>query len=67
MEGLPAGWRGVVQVTAVAGIINHCFLLAMASDMMPEYFFDKSIDDWQRAFCAFVAENALLLMYVVSE
>ena len=63
-RGLGALWSVVLEAVAVAGIINTCFVLAMCTTTMSEYFFPE-IDTYKRAVAAFATETVFLLAYAL--
>ena len=60
--GLDRMWMITLDVFAVLGITNHCFLLGMSTKTMVEYFF-PNITTYQRVLASFAAENAFLIVY----
>mmetsp|Transcript_19877 Transcript_19877/g.64680 ORF Transcript_19877/g.64680 Transcript_19877/m.64680 type:complete len:1695 (-) Transcript_19877:99-5183(-) len=55
-------WSLVFEALTVLGIANHCFMCALASNTMNEYFF-PGISRTERAFAAFCAQDFFLLIY----
>ncbi|CAG9463280.1 unnamed protein product [Pedinophyceae sp. YPF-701] len=56
----------IFEMYVVAGIINHCFMLCVASDALQEFIIGREnlqLDIWKRLFIAFCAEQVLVLIF----